>query len=158
MVKPISLAAALLLLWIALSTLLEPYHLIVGLVAALLCTALAQRLGLIDVGRVPYRLLIRLPQYAGWLGVRIIQSNLHVAGQILRPNISLSQNFQNVEARQRTDLARAIFANSITLTPGTVTVETGDAQFLVHALTQQSGDTKSLMEMGDKVLDLEGRG
>jgi len=60
-----------------------------------------------------------------------------------------------VPATQITDLGKAIFANSITITPGTVTVETESDHFIVHALTDEAADMSALKKMDHNVSSME---
>jgi len=62
---------------------------------------------------------------------------------------------QSTTARQKSDLAKVLFANSITITPGTVTVETESDQLIVHALTDEAADHAALEDMGKRVCQLE---
>ena len=85
--------------------------------------------------------------YIGWLLVEIAKSNIAVTKTILSSSMPIKQNLFNVPYTQRTDLGQVIFANSITLTPGTVTVETEDGHFLVHALSYSHDDLEALADM-----------
>lgn len=85
--------------------------------------------------------------YIGWLLVEIAKSNIAVTKTILSSSMPIKQKLFNVPYTQRTDLGQVIFANSITLTPGTVTVETEDGHFLVHALSYSHDDLEALADM-----------
>ena len=61
-----------------------------------------------------------------------------------------------VECTQRSDLGRVVFANSITLTPGTLTLDVRDGRVLVHALTAETAEGLQTGEMDRKVTALEG--
>ena len=69
----------------------------------------------------------------------------------------LKQRMLTVPAEQVTDVGRVTFANSITLTPGTITVETEHHSFLVHALTDDAADAEALKDMGARVSAVESR-
>ena len=75
-------------------------------------------------------------RYAWWLALEIFLSNLRVARIILDPSLPIRPVLFWAQASQRTDAGRVLFANSITLTPGTISVEISDTgnQILVHAL------------------------
>jgi multicomponent Na+:H+ antiporter subunit E len=88
-------------------------------------------------------------------------ANIDVIKRILSPNIekAISPTWTVVSAKQKTRLGRVIFANSITLTPGTVSVEVGEDKILVHALSQEGADSLAGDmggEMGKRVCGLEG--
>ena len=85
------------------------------------------------------------------LAVEIAKSNIAVTKTILSSSMPIKQNLFNVPYTQRTDLGQVIFANSITLTPGTVTVETEDGHFLVHALSYSHDDLEALGGMDRRV-------
>jgi multicomponent Na+:H+ antiporter subunit E len=82
------------------------------------------------------RLLVYLP----WLAKEMILSALHVARVIFTPRMPLDPVLIRFKSRQPNDLARVILGNSITLTPGTLTVELFGNDFLVHALTRNTAD------------------
>ena len=76
---------------------------------------------------------------------------------ILSPSLPIRPRILQVEASQETDIARVIYANSITLTPGTVTLDVRDGKLLVHALTTDSAEGLLSGEMDRKVSALEGK-
>lgn len=155
MAKLLGLAALLFGLWVAFSTFLQPLYLLLGVVSVALSLYLTRRLELLDDDGFPYSSVIRLPLYWIWLGIEVIKSNFRVAGLILSRNASLKQGFLRVRSAQKSELAKAIFANSITLTPGTVTVAAKDDVFLVHVLSAQPNDQASLEDMGKRVSAIE---
>ena len=69
----------------------------------------------------------------------------------------ISQQLIAVPCTQKTEMGHVIFANSITLTPGTVTVETAPGKFLVHALTEEAANLDGFAEMGRRVAEVEAR-
>ena len=78
----------------------------------------------------------------------IVKANLAVLRLVMKPEIEVEPRLIRVPAEQRTDLGRSVFANSITLTPGTVTVDVEDDGFLVHALDNSFTDPAGFAEMG----------
>lgn len=136
----------------------QRYLLICGLASAGIGTVLAARIGfLYDEGNVA-RILTRQFPYLMWLLWEIVLSNFDVARRVWSRNPSkhIHPRFVRVTYATRSDLATVIYANSITLTPGTVTVlvDTTKKEILVHALTRKSA--KGLKGMHDKVHALEG--
>ena len=130
-----------------------------GIVSCLLCTWLSLRIGATDCEGLPTHLFARLPAYLVWLIGEIISSNIATAKIILR-GTSDPEIFE-VPANQATAAGLANYANSITLTPGTVTVDidetkTGSSRFLVHALHPQFGDDVRSGEMDERNCALEG--
>ena len=62
-----------------------------------------------------------------------------------------------IRASQKTDLAKVIYANSITLTPGTITLDVRDDKFLVHALSDEAAADLDTGEMDRRVSAMEGK-
>ena len=89
--------------------------------------------------------------YFVWLLIEIVKSNILVTKAIISPSMPIRQNLFKVPYTQRTDIGQVIFANSITLTPGTVSVETETGHFLVHALSFTEDDMDALADMDVRV-------
>jgi len=157
MAKAIGLSVALFALWLALSGFFKPFLLILGVLSCLLTLYLAFRMKLLDDEAVPIQLRLSLLLYWGWLGGQIFKSATAVSKVILTRKMPLHQQLIAVPAAQKTDMGHVIFANSITLTPGTVTVETRPGVFLVHALTEEASGMEGLAEMGRRVAMIEAR-
>jgi len=100
---------------------------------------------------------LRLVFYVPWLFLEIIKANIDVARVILTPGLPIRPRMMRVPVTQRTALGIVIYANSITLTPGTVTVDVDEADntMLVHALTPTAYDGLLTGEMGERVRNLE---
>jgi multicomponent Na+:H+ antiporter subunit E len=94
--------------------------------------------------------------YWPWLAREILASGWQVTKIILSPRLSISPTLIDVEASQKTNAARAAYANSITLTPGTITVGVSDRTFTVHSLTREGADTLERGAMDARVRRLEG--
>lgn len=94
-------------------------------------------------------------KYMIWLVKEIVKSNITVVKVLLSNEISISQKFIKVPFSQRTELGQVVFANSITLTPGTVTVETEEDHFIVHALNFEKSTDFELENMNQKVTEIE---
>ena len=94
-------------------------------------------------------------KYGIWLIKEIVKSNITVVKVLLSNEISISQKFIKVPFSQLTELGQVVFANSITLTPGTVTVETEEDHFIVHALNFEKSTDSELENMNQKVTEIE---
>lgn len=81
---------------------------------------------------------LRSVPYLPYLLWEIARANLHVAAVILDPRLPIDPAIERVGTRTQTDLERAVLANSITLTPGTLTVAVRGESFHVHSLTTAS--------------------
>ncbi|MGV8996195.1 MAG: Na+/H+ antiporter subunit E [Parvibaculaceae bacterium] len=154
MAKVIALSLALFSFWLVLSGHYTPFLLAMGALSVALCVFIAHRMNLIDAEAVPTQLRLSIFVYWFWLLVEIIKANIQVAGLILRSKSAFAQQLVLVPTSQKTDMGRVIFANSITLTPGTVTVEIADHAFLVHAITADF--VPSMEDMGRRVTAIEG--
>lgn len=119
---------------------------------------LVRHLGILDDEALPTHMGFRLALYAPWLMKEIVLSNLSVARVILTPGLPIHPRILRVDVSQKTDVAKVIYANSITLTPGTVTLDVRGGQFLVHALTSDSAEGLLSGEMDRRVAAVEGDG
>ena len=96
--------------------------------------------------------------YCFWLFKEILKSNIAVTKTILSPQIMIKQNMFDVPLSPKSEAAQVIFANSITLTPGTITVETEKNSLLVHSLNFSSSIEKEIEDMGKRVSRCEKKG
>lgn len=149
----IGLTAILILLWFTLSgqyTLSGDYPLIIGFgVLSIVGTvALTFRMRILDRETVPVLPALPLMIYWLWLGREVLIANLAVVKLVMRPEIDIEPRLVRVPAEQRSGLGHAVFANSITLTPGTVTIDIEDDGFLIHALDTSFTDPTGFAEMG----------
>jgi multicomponent Na+:H+ antiporter subunit E len=146
-------------LWLLMSGVYDPLIIGLGAASSILAAFVGKRMNAID-GQ-PLEIHISFPRlfaYFAWLFVEIAKSNWMVAKLILAPRIRLRQNIFEVPYSQKTDLGQTIFANSITLTPGTITVEVEEGYFLVHALAFSEDDHAALAEMDRRVTATESGG
>ena len=126
-----------------------------GLASAAFATWMAARIGAQDREGLPFHLMGRLPAYTLWLFWEIAASNIATMKLILfRPPEPV---MFRTRYSQRTPAGVAVYANSITLTPGTVTVGIDDGGFLVHALSPELGDGIRKGGMDARVARLEGK-
>ena len=154
--KAVVLALGLAGLWMLLSGLLKPVVLALGLFSVVLVVAIVARLGILDAEGVPLTVRYgRMLRYSGWLLLEILKADWAVARVILGRDMRLQQRLLRVPATTRTDLGKVVYANSITLTPGTVTVETEGETFLVHALTDDAADMDAFHAMNERVCGTE---
>lgn len=154
----ISLALLLAALWWLLSGQTDPLLLSSGAVSVLLVTGLARRLAVVDRESHPVYLSAPLARYWLRLAGEIVVSSLDVARRIIAPRLEIAPHFLQVHTGQSSELGKVILANSITLTPGTVTVDVQGDELLVHALTRESGDAVAAGQL-DRLVprDCEGR-
>jgi multicomponent Na+:H+ antiporter subunit E len=132
------------------------FLLVMGLGSCLLCLWIASRMRIIDGETIPTELCMPSSLgYAAWLTKEIILSNIKVAKIILARDMPMRRFMVMVPARQKTELGQVIFANSITLTPGTVSVQMDDDQILVHGLSMGEVADDMSDNMGVRVCRLE---
>ena len=128
-----------------------------GVISCVVCVYIAARMEVVDHESVPLQLKLGIVGYLFWLTAEIGKANWAITKVILSPRMKLQQRMINIPASQKTDVGRVTFANSITLTPGTITVETEKNGFLVHALTNDAADFAALADMGERVTAVEDR-
>lgn len=151
------------LLWLGLAWLLwsghlEPLMLGYGAASCALVLWLSLRMKLIDPESVPHHLLGGMLLYIPWLLLEIAKANLHVARVILTPSLPIQPRVIRVRATQHSELGNTIFANSITLTPGTVALDVRGGSILVHALTDQAAAGLTDGAMDSRVSRLQAAG
>ena len=142
----VGLFGGLFLFWLALSGLFAPLLISLGVVACLLATAAVWRLNMVDREAQPLELLRGALTYWPWLVVEIIKSAWNVTKVVLHPRLPISPTMTVVKASQKTPSGLATYANSITLTPGTLTTGVSGHTLTIHALVK------------DGALDLESGG
>lgn len=154
-------AVGLSLLWLLMSGLWDkPLILAFGVISVFLAMWIGRRMDAADHGeRLQYAIKpLATIRYLFWLLAEIAKSNITVTKQILTGRPPDRQKLFMVPVSCKTDIAQVMFANSITLTPGTITVETEFEQFIVHALDFDDGDMDALADMGARVTALERTG
>jgi multicomponent Na+:H+ antiporter subunit E len=155
MLHALVLGASLAVFWLLLSGYFhEPLLLTLGALSVLLTLWLSFRIDRHDGERVRLRIDPAIIRYWAWLLVEIVKANIDVAKLILAPKLALSPRMIRVKATQPTDMGVVIYANSITLTPGTVTVDIDGDELVVHAITQDMADGLTGGDMGDRVTAL----
>ena len=141
----------LFVLWFLLSGKIEPLFLGYGVVSCMLTSWLLTRLVYTrDDPLITFRPWALLT-YSFWLLGQIIQSSLRVMYLILHPKLPISPGFYKIPATQKSRLGHVTYANSITLTPGTASVDLSDTHILVHSLEKQSVLDLSAGEMDRRV-------
>lgn len=156
----LGLLVVLYVLWLVLSGHYTPLLLTIGVLCAVGVCLLALRMDVVDHESYPLHLrLWRLIAYWSWLFAEIVKSNVDVARRILHPDLPISPTIIRVRASQRTELGRVIYANSITLTPGTVSIDVrdNDEHIEVHALTREAAAAVQAGEMDRRVYGVEMR-
>ena len=144
------------LLWSGHYTIERTLVLVLGIVSCLAVVAIVRRMGIVDSEGHPIHLAGRAILYVPWLLLAILRSNVDVALRILNPRLPVSPTLIRARATQKTALGKVIYANSITLTPGTVSVDVENDLVLVHALSRESAGELAEGEMDRRVTAVEG--
>jgi len=159
-VKTIASATFMIALWLLLSGIYKPMLVGFGVASVILVLFVVRRMDQVDGDYLTVALNpIKFLTYFIWLLGEIAKSNWAVTKIILSGQAPQRQHFFDIPYSQSTDLGQVIFANSITLTPGTLTVETEQGDFQIHALDYSDEDLEALADMDRRVSAIEtGRG
>ena len=157
MFHSISLFACLCLFWLLLSGFFTPFLLSAGVGCALVVVWFAQRMDVVDHEGHPIHLGAKALLYWPWLLKEIAKSAWDVSKIILHPKLPISPTLVRFKPTQTTDVGLVIHAQSITLTPGTITIEAGPNEFLVHGLTQAGAEGVINSEMDRRATACEGK-
>ena len=153
-IKALLLFVFYFVIWLLLSGHYDPLLLTLGVLSCITCLYVTWKAKFIDEEGLPLHLLMRLPIYTLWLFKEIIKANIDTAKIIILNNPD-PQNFR-VKSSQKTEAGKVTYANSITLTPGTVTTVLDGDILEVHALSSDMADDVKSGAMDKKVSWLEG--
>lgn len=132
------LTAGLAFLWLANSGHYSGLILSLGALSIAFVVFVTYKMGIVDAEAQPVRMSFRLPIYWLWLLKEIVLSNIAVVKKIWLSPSSIDPAVARIKLSHTTDLSRVIYANSITLTPGTVTLDLSEDEVEVHALCRDS--------------------
>ena len=156
MFRKLGLAITLFIFWLLLSGIYQPLIITFGIASSLLVAWIAHRMDVIDHEGFPIHLGAKAVSYWPWLIWEIIKANIDVAAIIIKPKLPITPTMFNSPASQKTEVGQVTYANSITLTPGTISVGVADGIVEVHALTSQSADDVITGRMDQRVSQMEG--
>lgn len=156
MIRFAGLVAVLCLFWILMSGFFTAFLLAAGLGSAFFVAWLAHRMDLIDHEGHPFHLTWSAVTYWPWLIKEIMKSAIDVARIILDPKLPASPTVVRFKPRQKTVVGLVTHANSITLTPGTLSIEVAQEGFMVHALTKSGAEATVDSDMDRRVERFEG--
>lgn len=145
----------LLAFWLLLSGVFTPFLIAAGVGSALAVVAFARRMEVVDREGHPVDLWRIVTSYWPWLLIEILKSGWAVAKAIVDPRLPISPTLVRFSPSQRSVVGLVTHANSITLTPGTITIEASSDEFLVHALTRDGAAGTVDSEMDRRVTGLE---
>jgi multicomponent Na+:H+ antiporter subunit E len=155
----VALFVVLMAVWLLNSGHYTPLMISFGVFSSLFVVFLSWRMGIVDREGLPVHLLPRATVYAPWLFKEIFKANVDVAKRVLTPfEPAISPRLFDTGVTQKSDLGRVIYANSITLTPGTVSIGVRGSYITVHAIAEEVADGLQQGEMDRRVTWLEGEG
>ena len=144
------LLLALAATWWVLSGYTKPLLLTLGAISLGLVLWMAARMRILDRETAPYLTIPQTLNYFVWLFKEIVKANVAVVRAVMAPDLAVSPTLVKIPANGKSDLAKTMFANSITLTPGTVSVDLQEDHILVHALLSEMSDPDDFAEMSDR--------
>lgn len=161
MARALSLGIVLFATWMLLSGEFSLHHGLVlglGIASVVLVVVIAVRMDVVDHEGHPIHLSHRFIGYWVWLLLEIVKSSIDATKRIWSPSLPISPAMYLLKTSQPGELGQVIYANSITLTPGTVTIGLEGGDILVHALAREFGDDLAEGEMDRRVTRLEASG
>ena len=156
---PVLVFLLLFLNWVAFSGKFDAFHLGLGAFSALIVTLLSQDLLFSDRKKSGGERLAesgRFLRYTLWLLWQIALANVHVFKLAITGSgqAEISPQVVKFKTKLKSDFAKFVFANSITLTPGTVTISITGNQFLVHAISEATAKDLATGEMERRVAEV----
>lgn len=149
----ISATVLIFFFWFMLSGHTETLLIVLGILSSLLSVYLARRMDLIDHESYPFHLSTRLLRYYPYLAKEIIIANIDVIKRIIKPGQTISPQVFTLPVSKQTNLSKVIYANSITLTPGTVTLDLSGDELKIHALSKEGAEELQKGQMAKAVPD-----
>ena len=127
-----------------------------GLLSVLIVTIISSRMNLIIFDQPILQLyFIKFIPYGFWLMIQILRSNIDVCIRILNPKLPINPQLVTVKSTQASNLAKVIYANSITLTPGTISIDLDGSEIEVHSLSETGVDGLKTGVMDKKITNSE---
>ncbi|MDI6889579.1 MAG: Na+/H+ antiporter subunit E [Thermodesulfovibrionales bacterium] len=139
--------------WVIWSGMLDAFHLSLGVISCILVTYMTHDI-LFKREKFSSKHIvevIRFIKYIPWLLYQIFLSNIHVASLVLNPKMPIKPELIRFKTKLKKDISLTTFANSITLTPGTITADIIEGEFYVHALSKKVADDLLAGEMENRV-------
>ena len=154
--RSFSLFIFLFALWLLLSGYFQPLLIGLGIVSCALVAWISRRMDVIDHEGHPIHLTWRAVTYWAWLAWEIVKSSIATSRLILDPKLPISPRVIHLKASQADELGTVIYANSITLTPGTISIDVIGRTIEVHALNEDFAADLETGEMDRRVVRMEG--
>lgn len=139
--------------WFLLSGEFTPLLIILAVTSSIIVSFLTKDLFFKE--NINIKLIIKIFMYAPWLVWQIVLANIQVLKILLKPNLDIDPSMVEFVPQVKTDIGITLLANSITLTPGTVTIFADRDHFFVHALGPEFAEGLSGGEMEKRILEIE---
>lgn len=136
----------------------DPLLVGLGVASAAGVVFLCHRMGIVDRDLLPLDLYLGWVGYLPWLAREVVASNLGVIRRVLDPARPIDPRVIHVEASQESEIGRVTYANSITLTPGTLTLDLDRDRLTVHAIAAETAEWLEGGEMDRRTRRMEERG
>lgn len=149
------LGAILAGLWLVNSGHYTPLLLGLGALSVALVLLVAKRMDLLDKEAQPIQIAPRIPLYWLWLVWQIVLANIDVVKRIWQGVDAIDPQVADLPLKTEDDILKVTYANSITLTPGTVTLNITEDTIRVHALTAAGIASLKSGAMEARVVQLE---
>ena len=149
------LFVVLVIAWLLWSGVYKPLVIGLGVVSCVLTVVLATRTGFFEPAREVLHLFHRLPRYWLWLLKEIVLSSITVAKIVLSPTVTTQPTLVRMKMKPSTDMTQVILGNSITLSPGTITIDIFEDEVLVHCITREGAQELLQGEFNQSVKNLE---
>tara|TARA_B100001029_G_C14889397_1_gene354518 strand:- start:261 stop:743 length:483 start_codon:yes stop_codon:yes gene_type:complete len=143
--------------WILLSGKFSFILFLSGFISSLLVSYMSNDL-LIGNGDIKLGFIrtIKFIRFLPWLLWQIVLANIDLALRTLHPKMPINPILINIKNNLKSDLGMVILANSITLTPGTVTIDVNENEFLIHVISEKAAQSLISGEMQARVKKIEG--
>jgi multicomponent Na+:H+ antiporter subunit E len=142
--------------WVLVSSSVDLQHILVGIGAALAVSHLSYDLMAKDPLSPPHpRALLPILLFIPTLILEIIKANIDVARIVLHPKLPIEPSIVKFKSKLKGDTIKVSLANSITLTPGTITMDIIDDTFYVHALTREAAEDVTNWPIEDLLKEVE---
>ncbi len=155
MFRAVILTIVLYSLWLALSGHYSIPFIVLGFLCSVFVAFISYKMGILKGNFNLIRFLLWTIKYCPWLIWKIALANYDVAKRILSPSLPIQPHIFKSKSGLKSNLTNVIYANSITLTPGTVTVDLDNDELLIHALTNSSNNEISEGVMLKKISSLK---
>ena len=147
----------LLAFWLLISGEADWQHMLTGSIFSLILTVFWSNLTISHEHKTEFTLrqIYMLIKYFFLLGKEIVLANIQVAIIVLNPRLPISPGMVIRRCELERNLIRVLYVNSITLCPGTITVELEDNLLIVHAFTREYADELKESEQYKRLLEME---